>query len=201
MDAASLGALPEDGQADAPPVCSRLPYQELTLRCVGKTFVVSPTHEPEAPALVLDRLTGAISLSRDRTPVGSNAVALTIFGILGFIDLLAGRYVVVVNQREEVASICGKRVYKGSFNVLSFAPNLEGLSSAEQKLEKTLIAMLQDVLQTPMHLISYDYDLTQSVQRNFCKEASEDAWQQCDDRFVWNCNPPPHSWLPLYGSN
>ena len=54
----------------------------------------------------------------------------------------------------ECTNLCN---VQASFNVLSFAPDLAKLSAKDQKKEKQFIQLLQDVLQTPLHLIAYGY--------------------------------------------
>ena len=182
----------------------------MILQCIGKNFVVTVLDEdrPNAPSLIISRVTTDIRIGERVPPPakeGSRPL-LRIYGILGFVQLLAGRYLVVISEREYVGKVRDQAVYKiMRTNILSFAPDLEHVAPVLRKQEKKFIVMLQTVLQTPFHYFSYSYDLTQSVQRiqsQSEEEAAKPMWLRADKRFFWNyamlgADPPLCSTLHL----
>jgi len=165
---------------------------EMILQCVGKNFAITALDDPAAPSLMINRVSGTVSIGARVAPPEQEGArpVLQLYGILGFVELLAGRYLVVITEREFVGKVRGQAVYKVMrTNILSFAPDLSHVPPSLRENEKRYISMLQAVLQCPFHYFSYSYDLTQSVQRTagLSKEGrSLPMWLRADERFFWN---------------
>ncbi|VDM05623.1 unnamed protein product, partial [Schistocephalus solidus] len=114
----------------------------------------------------------------------------TIYGILGTIKLLSGRYIITVDKRELVGKIFGHKIYRAvEFSIHPFAKSTSNLNEEEMETETAYIEMLRYVLEIEGFYFSYTYDLTLTQQR--LSELGPDAkrqniFERAERRFVWN---------------
>lgn len=81
---------------------------------------------------------------------------LWIYGVMGFIKLLAGEYLLVITERESIGSIHDKNIFRvGAFQILPLARNLDKLTEEEvkgqwrggmNKYTKTLLEITRAIL-------------------------------------------------------
>ncbi len=84
-----------------------------------------------ANVATFDTLYTYILLDKLPTPVEQEST-LYIYGIMGFIQLLSGDYMLTITEREVVGSIKGKSIYRiGAFQILPLARHLDALSEEE----------------------------------------------------------------------
>ncbi|KAI9344770.1 SacI homology domain-containing protein [Pilaira anomala] len=116
--------------------------------------------------------------------------ALTVYGLMGFIKLWAGDYMIVITKREKIGTIRNKSIYRvAAFQILPLASNLSGLNEDQRAQEQSFVDLLEAHLKNNTFYYSYEYDLTQSVQRRnqFGPDmASEPLYKRADERFFWN---------------
>jgi len=86
----------------------------MILQCVGKNFVITVLDDPSAPSLYISRVTSEIRIGERVPPPSkeSSRTVIQIYGILGFVELLAGRYLVVITEREFVGKVKNQAVFK-----------------------------------------------------------------------------------------
>ncbi|KAI9489823.1 SacI homology domain-containing protein [Zychaea mexicana] len=166
-------------------------HQKIRLYITKDTYVL----EPESGAsLIVRRKSGTVELGADNAvpPVTEQETAMSISGIMGFIQLQAylGYYMIVITNSETIGSIRGHDIHRvGSFQILPLARNLAGLTEIQKQDEHTYVRLLENHLKSGGFYFSYTYDLTQSLQRQgeFNNDSlTEPLWKRVDDRFFWN---------------
>ena len=92
---------------------------------------------------------------------------VVVYGIVGFIQLHAGEYMIVITGYERVGSLNGKDdiLRATTFQILPLPHNLSRLSEQQIDEEQTYVHLLQDHLRQNTFYYSYTYDLTRSIQR------------------------------------
>ncbi|VDN09040.1 unnamed protein product [Dibothriocephalus latus] len=123
-------------------------------------------------------------------PNDVSAKPSTIYGILGTIRLLSGRYLLTVDKRELVGKLFGHKIYRAlECSVHPFAKSTSNLNEEEMEIETTYVEMLKHVLGIEGFYFSHTYDLTLTQQR--LSELGPDAkrqnlFERAERRFVWN---------------
>ncbi|KAG2226042.1 hypothetical protein INT45_002508 [Circinella minor] len=164
-------------------------HQKLKLYITKDTYVLEPEN---GASLIVRRKTGAFELGTDNAvpPVTEQETTLSISGVMGFIQLQAGYYMVVITDSESAGSIRGHDIYRvGSFQILPLARSLAGLTEIQKQDEHTYVTLLENHLKAGGFYFSYTYDLTQSLQRqaDFNSESlTQPLWKRVDNRFFWN---------------
>lgn len=140
--------------------------------------------------LVIDRPSEQITIQRNAGQIPAASSRKKCCGLLGTINLLAGRYLVIALERELVGYIGGHAIWRlGKTELLPYFRSLLHLNNEKQNDNNLYVSMVEQVLSTPFHYFSYSYDITHSIQR--LHDISPDFWQQslwerADHRFVWN---------------
>uniref|UniRef100_A0A0X3NW42 Phosphatidylinositol-3-phosphatase SAC1 n=2 Tax=Schistocephalus solidus TaxID=70667 RepID=A0A0X3NW42_SCHSO len=142
--------------------------------------------------LVINRITQEITPANYERPYSDNVSSKpsTIYGILGTIRLLSGRYLITVDKRGLAGQICGHKIYRAlEISVHRFAKSTSDLNEEEMETETAYIKMLKRVLGIESFYFSHTYDLSLSRQR--LSGLSPDVKQQnlfgmTERRFVWN---------------
>ncbi|XP_008793079.2 phosphoinositide phosphatase SAC8 isoform X1 [Phoenix dactylifera] len=171
----------------------RLCCRELQLQEFPDKYVIRSL-DPDAPdhAFSVDRSDGHLqTLSGD---IGSETPfkVATIYGVVGVIRLLAGTYVLVITDRQEVGTYLGYSIYHvKSMKFLSCNEALRHSTSQEKKDEAYFMSLLRTVESTPGLYYSYERDITLNLQRACTLDevrVHKPLWKQGDPRFVWNRN-------------
>ncbi|KAI8143514.1 SacI homology domain-containing protein [Fennellomyces sp. T-0311] len=164
-------------------------HQKLRLYITKDSYVL----EPESGAnLIVRRKSAALELATDNAvpPVTEQETTLAICGVMGFIQLQAGYYMIVITNRELVGTIRGHDIYRvGSFQILPLPRSLAGLTEVQKHDEQAYVGLLENHLKSGGFYFSYTYDLTQSLQRQGdfdSKALTQPLWKRVDDRFFWN---------------
>lgn len=182
------------------------PYRDINLRVSNDAYTFTSPSSPNAPALVLDRPTGDVSLTEPSLQSTKRATRVSsIAGILGVIQLKLGssssfpqqlrllpqsantpfpadKYVVIINKTKPVGRLKGQMAYK----VLA----AEILPMRERQIhdpdEDTFVRLLETFLKKAPLYFSYSLDLTNSFQRQSQADTSKPLWMRADDRFFYN---------------
>lgn len=142
--------------------------------------------------LVIDRPSEQVTVQRNGGQIPAASSRKEFCGVLGTINLLAGRYLVIAVQRELVGYIGGHAIWRlVKTELLPYFRSLLHLNNEKQNDNNLYLNMIEQVLSTPFHYFSYSYDLTHSIQR--LHDISPDfwlqsLWERADHRFVWNKN-------------
>uniref|UniRef100_A0A0V0JCX4 Phosphatidylinositol-3-phosphatase SAC1 n=1 Tax=Schistocephalus solidus TaxID=70667 RepID=A0A0V0JCX4_SCHSO len=118
--------------------------------------------------LVINRITQEITPANYERPYADNVSSKpsTIYGILGTIRLLSGRYLITVDKRGLAGQICGHKIYRAlEISVHRFAKSTSDLNEEEMETETAYIKMLKRVLGIESFYFSHTYDLSLSRQR------------------------------------
>ncbi|KAI8997241.1 SacI homology domain-containing protein [Pilobolus umbonatus] len=162
-------------------------HTEYKLFITKKSFVLSANTSSN---LIINRENSQLETSDTLPAVKEHINTIKIFGIMGFIRLLAGDYMMVITKRERIGSIRGKTIYKvAAFQILPLPLSLEGLNENQKKEEQEFVNLLETHLTSNNFYFSYEYDITQSLQRQlqFTKEQlHEPMYKRADERFFWN---------------
>lgn len=137
--------------------------------------------------LLVNRKDGSIQITdKLPSPVEQESTSY-IYGLMGFIQLLSGDYMLTITEREIVGSIKGKNIYRvGAFQILPLAKHLDTLTEEQKEQEQYYVSLLESHLRTNTFYFSYDYDLTQSMQRQTGLNDSDSLYKRADERFFWN---------------
>ncbi|KAF9581927.1 hypothetical protein BGW38_000885 [Lunasporangiospora selenospora] len=166
-------------------------HTALKLYTSADAFTLEPLHsDPSVPSenLVIDRSSGHVRLNSPATKVSTQEDSMTIFGVMGFIRLLAGEYMIVITERSKIGSIGKKDIYRiKDYKVLPLARNNLVLNPAQIGEETSYLSLLHSHLQSAVFHFSYDYELTHSLQRQSdLKNNTQPIWERADERFFWN---------------
>ncbi|KAF7723677.1 hypothetical protein EC973_001768 [Apophysomyces ossiformis] len=123
-------------------------------------------------------------------PVTEQIRTLTVHGVMGFIQLHAGEYMIVITERDCIGTIGGHDICRvTAFQILPLPHNLAGLSEDQVQDEQSYVNLLEGHLKSNTFYYSHTYDLTQSLQRQtqFSAETlKQPLWKRADERFFWN---------------
>jgi hypothetical protein len=159
-------------------------HDTLELATVEDRFVLIAN---DKSGLQIDRRSGAISVLSNAEEI-QGAAKKTVYGILGVVTLLRGRYLIVISQRESVGKILDNDVYKITrLQLLPYNEKTE-LDAKQEEDEQKYLAMMQTVASLPWMYYSPTLDLTNSFQRQAAETYDKNApmWKRTDKRFFWN---------------
>lgn len=146
-------------------------------------FFIQPVDQP-TEALIIHRWSYSISQNSDFSinQLPSNATSCLIYGIIGIKYILDCPYLLVITEATQIGLIAGKPIYcLDKANIIPFDPRIDERQNLDHRLNNAYLSMLESVLKTPHFYFSYEYNLTNSVQRNF-----EERVYEHDYRFLWN---------------
>lgn len=166
-------------------------HNSLRLYLDSDTFTIEPVYNDPSIVtenIVIRRNTGEIRLNAPAGRVAADEEVMTIYGIIGFIRLIAGEYMVVITDRIKIGRIGDHDLFKlKEYKVISFARNNLGLSEAQINEEATYISLLHSHLQSGQFHFSYGYEITHTQQRlSEIKGDKRSIWERADERFFWN---------------
>lgn len=157
-----------------------MPFRDLNFHSSPSHYAFTSPSTPSAPTLVIERPTGDIRLNNGPLP-GSRRIS-SVAGILGIIRLRLDRYIILITKAQPVGKIRGQTIYK--------VVSIDFFQLRERPLhdpdEDAYITILQGLLKESPMYFSYDYDLTNSAQRQSQGDPSTSLWRRADDRFFWN---------------
>ncbi|KAG0209131.1 hypothetical protein BGX33_005829 [Mortierella sp. NVP41] len=138
--------------------------------------------------VVIQRSTGAVQVNSSAYAAASDEEVLIIHGVIGFVRLLAGEYMVVITERSKLGQIGEKDIYRvKDYKVLPLSRNTLALTEAQVGEEASYLSLLHSHLQSGMFNFSYEYELTHSLQRQAeLVNNSQPTWERADERFFWN---------------
>ncbi|VDK20873.1 unnamed protein product [Taenia asiatica] len=145
--------------------------------------------------IVIDRMTNTVSISGYDVShyEGVMPRPMRVYGILGTMRLLSGRFLLTVDKCELVGNLFGHQIFQvSSASLHPFAKSVSHLNAAEasaMEAEIACVSMLTFVLQMKGMYFSNTYDLTVSQQRlsEFgpeCRNMS--LFERADKNFLWN---------------
>ncbi|KAG0001692.1 hypothetical protein BGZ79_004302 [Entomortierella chlamydospora] len=166
-------------------------HNSLRLFISRDAFTIEPAHnDPSVPTenIVIQRSTGDLCLNAPTGGVPQDEEVMILYGIIGFIRLLAGEYMIVITDRLRAGRIGGHDIFKlKSYKIIPFSHNNMSLSDAQTGEEAAYISLLHTHLQSGEFYFSYEYELTHSLQRQAeLRGNTQPVWERADDRFFWN---------------
>eukprot|EP00741_Cyanophora_paradoxa_P004975 tig00000842_g4823.t1 len=158
--------------------------EDVHLLINDERFVLEQQHHPGS-CVILDRQSGELRKGGAEF-AGKVAASMSIHGVIGVVRLLAGPYLLVITDREEVGRVREHVIYRiKRAEMLSFGRNLRPLSEQQRADEHRYTNMIKLVLDMGLYF-SYTFDITQSLQRQSSLPAGKPLHTRADDRFFWN---------------
>eukprot|EP01125_Pyxidicula_operculata_P000033 TRINITY_DN1003_c0_g1_i1.p1 TRINITY_DN1003_c0_g1~~TRINITY_DN1003_c0_g1_i1.p1 ORF type:complete len:601 (-),score=143.31 TRINITY_DN1003_c0_g1_i1:93-1895(-) len=133
------------------------------------------TKETKVSFCGINRKTGKLV----NNPTLQPGKSLSVSGIIGVINLLAGPYLVVVESSKKVGSVFGRDIFSITKVELIAVARRTLSSGTESSSENEYVSMLQKLLSDGSFYYSHDYDLTNSLQRQSVPNFQKDS------RFDW----------------
>ena len=120
-------------------------YDDLILHISpDKFFIESLT--ATAAVLVIDRISGEVSLQTNTGQIPVVASRKPIAGLLGVISLLSGPYLVVVTRKARLGVLLGSEVWRvAETEIISYARSEHHLTPAQLEANRKYTGMLQQV--------------------------------------------------------
>ncbi|RKP11821.1 SacI homology domain-containing protein, partial [Piptocephalis cylindrospora] len=118
-----------------------------------------------------------------------------VWGLIGFVRLLSGYYLIVISKRELVGRLDDEHdIYRiTGARILPFSLNAQNLEQTLASDEALYVAMLERMLTTGVFHYCTTLDLTQTKQRaaetpvaSGTTQPIEAMWRRTDTRFHWN---------------
>ncbi|CAG8612241.1 1678_t:CDS:10 [Rhizophagus irregularis] len=164
-------------------------HESLRLYATNDSYTLVPYYlDPNkaAQTLVINRDSGECLLDSAIPDPTAHTESLTVYGVFGIINLLAGGYLIVITGRERIGRLGIHDIFQANqFRILPFAKNNNGLSEAQAHDEQHYLSLVESLLKSGTYYFSYTYDLTHTLQRQ-AQLTSGPLWQRADDRFFWN---------------
>ncbi|KAM7533700.1 hypothetical protein Aperf_G00000121153 [Anoplocephala perfoliata] len=142
--------------------------------------------------IVIDRVTGVVSLSDFDISHYETIMpnANKIYGILGTIRLLSGRFLMTIDRCELVGNLFGHQIFKVTgASCRPFAKSNNHLNATEMEAETAYLNMLTFMLNMEGMYFSNTYDLTVSQQRQSefgPGYKSMNLFERAEKQFLWN---------------
>lgn len=113
---------------------------------------------------------------------------ITVYGVIGFIRLLAGEYMIVITDRTKLGRLGEHDIYRvKDYKVLPLTRNNSALTPAQVGQEASYLSLLHAHLQSAVLHFSYTYEMTHTLQRQAAlKDNTQPIWERADERFFWN---------------
>ncbi|KAF8941493.1 hypothetical protein BGZ58_007860 [Dissophora ornata] len=144
-------------------------HNSLRLYISVDTFTFEPVYNNPSVVtenIVIQRSNGEVCLNAPAGRVAADEEVMMIFGIIGFIRLLAGEYMIVITDRQKVGRIGEHDIFKlKDYRIVPFSRNNMALSDAQTGEEASYISLLHSHLQSGEFHFSYGYELTHTLQR------------------------------------
>lgn len=122
--------------------------------------------------------------------IPSIASVRKICGLLGSIDLISGRHLVVATHRVAVGFINNQVIWQlAGHEIIQYIPSMLHLNETQREENETYLSMIKTILDTPYLYFSYSYDITHSLQRLHSMspdQLGQSLLERADQRFVWN---------------
>lgn len=122
--------------------------------------------------------------------IPSIASVRKICGVLGSIDLISGRHLVVATHRVAVGFINNQVIWQlAGFDIIQYIPSMLHLNENQRVENETYLSMIRTILDTPYMYFSYSYDITHTLQRLHSMspdQLGQSLMERADQRFVWN---------------
>ncbi|RIA87421.1 SacI homology domain-containing protein [Glomus cerebriforme] len=164
-------------------------HESLRLYATNDSYTLVPYYlDPTiaAQTLVINRVSGECYLDGAIPDPTAHAESLTIYGVFGIINLLAGGYLIVITGRERIGRLGKHDIFQANqFRILPFAKNNNFLSEVQAQDEQRYLSLIESLLKSGSYYFSYTYDLTHTLQRQ-TQLTTKPLWQRADDRFFWN---------------
>ncbi|KAG0234357.1 hypothetical protein BGW41_001185 [Actinomortierella wolfii] len=166
-------------------------HNSLRLYTSVDTFTLEPVYNDPSVVtenVVIQRSNGEVHLNAPAGQVSAQEEVMTIYGVIGFIRLLAGEYMIVITDRTKVGRIGDHDIFKvKDYKVLPLSRNNLALSQSQIAEEASYLSLLHSHLQSGEFHFSYEYELTHTLQRqSLLKGSTQPLWQRADERFFWN---------------
>lgn len=117
--------------------------------------------------MVIDRVSNRITVEPNNCQLmADDVVQKQIYGIVGIINLIAGPYLIIINNASVVGDINGQNIYRmENSDLISFTKTDLHLTEEQKNINDIYISMVKSVLNTPYFYFSYTWDVTHSLQR------------------------------------
>ncbi|KAF9171742.1 hypothetical protein BGX21_005750 [Mortierella sp. AD011] len=164
-------------------------HTNLKLYTSADIFTLEPyTNDGSAASenVVIERSSGTIRVNSPASKTSSGDEVLNIYGVIGFIRLLLGEYIIVITERTKVGQVSGHDIFKvKDYRVLPLSRN--NLTQTQIGEEASYLSLLHAHLQSANLHFSYGYELTHTRQRQSeLKDNIQHIWERADERFFWN---------------
>jgi len=155
---------------------------QLELSFVDHRFIISS----DKSSIEIDRFSGAVKACNDSGKL--TGTKISIFGVLGIIELIRGPYLIVITDREEIGQLDGHQIFRVKGTRIFPFRDFVNPTEKQKEDEKVYLEMINSVLSLPFYF-SYTTDITNTLQR--IHDMSEDAlnkplYKRVDSRFFWN---------------
>eukprot|EP00249_Psilotum_nudum_P015656 c25451_g1_i1 orf=164-1942(+) len=168
-------------------LCSRIRLWEF-----AEQYILEPLEGDPDQLLSIQRQGGRVHLISELPTDASSQSAKRsiIFGLVGILNLLTGKYLLVVTAREHIGYYHGNSVYRiASMKFLACNADSRFLTAKEKRGEAHLYGLLSSVERTPGLYLSYTIDLTQRAQMAYNVSSTlgnQPLWKKANSRFLWN---------------
>ncbi|CEP13788.1 hypothetical protein [Parasitella parasitica] len=173
-------------------------YEQLELRITNESYHFTPLIEPAREGPVLDHIE-TLTVYRNsgepqlNAPPVQNAIVeneLMVYGILGFIQLQAGEYMIVITDCQRIGTLIqGCDILRATaFQILPIARNTNTLSRQQLDDEQKYVQLIENHLRSNGFYFSYRYNITLSIQKQayLADKGQNNSWRDADSRFFWN---------------
>ncbi|KAI7907383.1 SacI homology domain-containing protein [Cokeromyces recurvatus] len=171
-------------------------YEQLELCITNETYHFTPLIEPakkesstmihQLETLTVYRNSGEIQLNAPQIQNAKIEKEMIVYGILGFIRLQAGEYMIVITNCHRIGTLMhGADILRATaFQTLPLSrQDNYGLTNEQLDDEQRYIQLIENHLKQNNFYFSYKYPITLPIQKQL---EMDNSWRHADTRFYWN---------------
>eukprot|EP01091_Cochliopodium_minus_P012969 TRINITY_DN4062_c0_g1_i1.p1 TRINITY_DN4062_c0_g1~~TRINITY_DN4062_c0_g1_i1.p1 ORF type:complete len:694 (-),score=160.36 TRINITY_DN4062_c0_g1_i1:51-2132(-) len=170
------------------------PSEKIRVILSKDVIFIEASDKQNTPTISYDRGTGAL-MNTYSPSMSNNQINLikekiyNVHGIIGTVKMYSGNYLMLIKKRILATMVDNHRIYKIIKAKLVPISNNK-ISEEQKKIENSYLESLEKIFKKKDFYFSYDYDITNSLQRmdneKYKEKDYKPLYQKLDDIFFWN---------------
>ncbi|VVC32076.1 SAC domain [Cinara cedri] len=164
-------------------------YENLNLYICPENIFIEPVQNTNV-ILNIDRIDFTSQKQTNNGQIPNAHTRIQIAGILGVVKLIAGPYIIVIQEKKLVGKISGHDIWQlVKIDMIGIPKTKLHLNDTQARMNLEYLNMVKQTFNTPYYYFSYSYDLTHTMQRIYNSSTTFlniPMYKRADQRFLWN---------------